>query len=258
MKNIKYQKIIIAIVVGTLIYPSITLAVWWNPASWFRKNTEPVEQPTVPVKPNNLPVEVKAKPTEKKIVEKKTPTKKLNNAEKKSTKETSTPTVPPVAITPAPLTFDVCKNLEGSQALAPDGMYVNNGICLSLINPQYITPIIDKTPPYLYLNKMMDYWYGQYYDKKENAFHGTLRLWISSSIFEDPEPSSGIVRIEYYLDGVLIGETDNPRMKAYGEYMTIGWDTTQHPDGKYNLTLKVYDKAGNIGTDSVSINIKNN
>ncbi|OGI80432.1 hypothetical protein A3D43_00145 [Candidatus Nomurabacteria bacterium RIFCSPHIGHO2_02_FULL_41_52] len=257
MENIKYQKIVIAIIVGILIYPSITLAVWWNPASWFRKNIKPVEQTTViQVKPNNLPIEVKQKPTEKKISEKKVPAPKVNNTEKKSTKEVAIP------ITPMAPVWDVCKNIEGIQTLAPDGMYVDIGICLSFLNSQYVTPTIipDKISPWVFLKKMTNYWVGRndYYDKKEDAFHGILRLWISSSIFEDPEPSSGIVKMEYYLDQTLIGVTNDPRMKAYGEYMTIAWDTTQHADGKYNLVLKVYDKAGNVGTDYISINIKNN
>jgi hypothetical protein len=35
MKNTKYQKIIIVAILGILIYPSIVMASWWNPLSWF-------------------------------------------------------------------------------------------------------------------------------------------------------------------------------------------------------------------------------
>jgi hypothetical protein len=67
MKNIKYQKIIMVAVIGILIYPSMVMAVWWNPFSWFKKKiTTPVAEQinvinnqTATIKDDNKKVEPK-------------------------------------------------------------------------------------------------------------------------------------------------------------------------------------------------------
>lgn len=185
----------------------------------------------------------------------------LGPSEKAEKEETGT------VIATKPL-FDVCKNIEGIQTLAPLGMYADNGNC-SMI---YITPIhtaqapADTQKPRVYLNKMMDSWNDKlrYYNTEDQAWHnregfkGTMGLWISGSMFEDPEPSSGIAKIEYYLDQTLIFSYSEPTTKAYGDNYTSPWDTTQYSDGTHTLTLKVYDKAGNVESQSREISIKNN
>src|SRR3989338_2049687 len=259
----------LSILLISLIFltPHIVSAVWWNPISWFRNNTNPVEQPAVQAKQNNLPAEVKAKSAEKKVVEKKTPAKKVNNVEKK---------------------FDICKNLDGIQAFVPTNMYVENGICSSLIvAPQYITtptlPISngtfyaqapdstlwfgkskeeaqkladehmiasDKTPPKVSLQRMIDSWLSNdWMIKNGGAIYGTMGLW--TSVYEDPQPSSGMVKLEYYIDGILFNS------RTFFNSTKINWDTTQYSDGTHELTVKAYDKAGNLGTGSVSVIIKN-
>lgn len=41
MKNIKPQKLILFLIMGILLYPSMVMAVWWNPFSWFKKKQIP-------------------------------------------------------------------------------------------------------------------------------------------------------------------------------------------------------------------------
>lgn len=117
--------------------------------------------------------------------------------------------------------------------------------------------ITDSLKPNIYLKRMTNYWYGfSRFDRKDNTYNGTLGLWLSA-VFEDPEPSSGMSRIEYYLDDVLIAASDNPSTKYCGEYCILPWDTTKHSNGQHTLKINVYDKAGNIGTESISMTIKN-
>lgn len=45
----KIYSFLVLIIVGTLILPSITMAVWWNPFTWFNKKIEPQPQPQVQI-----------------------------------------------------------------------------------------------------------------------------------------------------------------------------------------------------------------
>lgn len=68
MKPIK-QKVITFVLIGILIYPSITLASWWNPFTWFKKKSAvPVEQ-VVQAPVNPLVVEKKSNPVTPKTIE---------------------------------------------------------------------------------------------------------------------------------------------------------------------------------------------
>ena len=86
MKKVQLLPII---VLSFFIIPSIAMASWWNPFSWFKKNPQPVEQPTTQVQQNNLPA----------VVEKKITIPPVNNVGKKTTKKVSTPTILPVVNT---------------------------------------------------------------------------------------------------------------------------------------------------------------
>jgi hypothetical protein len=58
-------------------------------------------------------------------------------------------------------------------------------------------------------------------------------------------------RMELYVDGRLVGTwTNNGTQTWY-------WDSTQYSDGSYSVELKVYDKAGNMATETVMATICN-
>ncbi len=65
----------------------------------------------------------------------------------------------------------------------------------------------------------------------------------------DNVDGSGVQKVEFYKDGVLLG-TDN---EATGGW-TYDWLTTLSDDGSHSLTAKVYDKAGNT-KDSAAVTI---
>lgn len=135
----KYLLILFLIV---FIIPSIAFASWWNPFSWFNSwtfhKTETIPQEQVEIQKTS---EEKISELQKQVDDLKN--QKLNsdsppvvnNTQKKSTtKENNTNIVSSVKITPEVVTtaspvFDVCKNIEGVQSIAPDGMQANNGNC---------------------------------------------------------------------------------------------------------------------------------
>ena len=47
----KYLSILFLI---AFIIPSIAFASWWNPFTWFQKNTKPIEQSTAQVPQDNV------------------------------------------------------------------------------------------------------------------------------------------------------------------------------------------------------------
>ncbi|MEK7113442.1 MAG: hypothetical protein AAB873_01300 [Patescibacteria group bacterium] len=130
MKN--KLNIILSILVAFILIPQIALASWWNPFTWFNKNTKPAVEQTVQVQQNNVLVEDK-KLTEKKVSENKTLTKKVNNTDKKSKKEPNTPNIPQVVITSTPTVIDVCKNINGIQTnVSSDVRIIDDSICLPI------------------------------------------------------------------------------------------------------------------------------
>ena len=101
----KYQKIIIVIMIGIIIYPSMVIASWWNPFSWFKKhtNTPIIEQTSIVNNP------VITENSDKKISEKETikvTTKENKNTETKKKEETKiiTPINTPPKVIPAQIT----------------------------------------------------------------------------------------------------------------------------------------------------------
>lgn len=139
------KPIILIMLVSFLLVPTVALASWWNPFSWFKKSIKPVKQITVQVSQNNASVGIKQKPVEVKISDKQIPTPKVGDTQKKSTKGVSTPVVSPVVATPpTPQAFDVCKNIEGIQTFTPTGMYATNGNCVPVsttTQPQSTTDV---------------------------------------------------------------------------------------------------------------------
>ncbi|MCF7831377.1 MAG: hypothetical protein K9M36_00610 [Candidatus Pacebacteria bacterium] len=61
MKN-EYKKIILIVFLVVLIYPSITLAVWWNPFSWFKKDKKVSESK------HEVVIEAEVAPVESKVI----------------------------------------------------------------------------------------------------------------------------------------------------------------------------------------------
>jgi S1-C subfamily serine protease len=74
------KKYLLVLLLVIFIIPSIASASWWNPFSWFRKNTKPVEQPTVQVQQNNPPTKDTPKLIKNKVSEKKTASSISNTA----------------------------------------------------------------------------------------------------------------------------------------------------------------------------------
>jgi hypothetical protein len=62
---------------------------------------------------------------------------------------------------------------------------------------------------------------------------------------------NGIVdRVEFYSDGKLL-TTD-----LYAPY-DVGWNTTDWANGSHTLSVRAYDRAGNVGTSAITVNVNN-
>ena len=58
----------------------------------------------------------------------------------------------------------------------------------------------------------------------------------------------GVLKVEFYIDENKIGEDiESP--------YSYDWDTTQYTNGIHKITAKAYDKAGNIRSVSINVNI---
>lgn len=133
--------------------------------------------------------------------------------------------------------------IEETGAIAPT--IVNNNALLPTMNLIIEEPS-DTRAPVIYVKKMTDAWLGRF--SSNEKFKGTVGL---QAIYQDPLPSSGMIKVEFYLDGTLLGSnTTNLGPK-------IVWETTQFSNGLHTLTGKAYDKAGNIGTESTEVVIQN-
>jgi len=129
MKN----KYLLAFLFSFLFIPSIALASWWNPFSWFKKNPKPTIETTEKIKPKPSTIKVSEDTTATKATEKKVSNSKSNIVKEKSTKETVATSS--IVSSPVPPVLDICKNIEGIQSGAPDGMIANQGTYLpSTIN----------------------------------------------------------------------------------------------------------------------------
>ena len=62
--------------------------------------------------------------------------------------------------------------------------------------------------------------------------------------------ASGIMRVDFYYGSTFIAsDTASP--------FSVNWNTTGVSDGSYTLNAKAFDNAGNMGTASVSVTVKN-
>ena len=136
----------ILIIVSFLVLPSVTFASWWNPFSWgiFHKTQTSIVTPTTNTEPiktseekiNELQKQLndlkKQQPASPSTVANTTSKIVKNTSAQKTVPVAEVPVTLPVATTPPP--FDACKNIEGIQSVAPDGMYADNGICQSVSN----------------------------------------------------------------------------------------------------------------------------
>lgn len=146
------KKIFISATVMALIVPQIALASWWNPFSWSVWN---VFQKT-DTKSQVLEKHISEPQSKSNSVASSTTIVSLSELSKEATTSSSVKQKPtivdetklkPVAVQPkqsiqvaepstvqatsAPVIFDACKNIEGVQTLAPDGMYADSGNCFS-------------------------------------------------------------------------------------------------------------------------------
>lgn len=136
------KKYLLSLLLVVFIIPSIAFASWWNPFSWFTKQSQTV-QTTLPV---NGSIIINTDTKEQKTISASVNNKKkitTNNTEKKST-SVSTPVVSQIV---APPVYDVCKNIEGIQTIAPSGMYVDNGNCLPVVSNNTQQQTTNVPPP---------------------------------------------------------------------------------------------------------------
>jgi vacuolar-type H+-ATPase subunit I/STV1 len=129
------KKYIISLILIVLIIPSVALASWWNPLSWFNNWTFHKQEITQEIKEmSNQSIEpikketradnplVKDEKPKKEIVE---PQKQTNNNIVNT--KTETPLINNTNL------IDLCPNLGGIQSVIPLGkfIYKNNGECLT-------------------------------------------------------------------------------------------------------------------------------
>lgn len=73
---------------------------------------------------------------------------------------------------------------------------------------------------------------------------------LEQHIALDPQPSSGIVKLDVFIDDIL------KYPDSYGNGNgKIAVDLSELSDGEHSITVKAYDAAGNVGTGSVALEI---
>lgn len=154
----KYYKFLIILLVTSFIIPQVALASWWNPLSWniwdiFIKPKTAIQKPTTANPTTPIEVDIlycngskySKCPIGQNFV---CPTNgqdgfcdKGKSSEIKSPKIKEQPSPIPTNPTTNPgqtskttPVWDACKNIEGTQSLAPTGMYAENGSCFSISN----------------------------------------------------------------------------------------------------------------------------
>lgn len=142
------------------------------------------------------------------------------------------------------------KNIEQDAKLTEHDKQINE------LNNKINTPTPTPTPqvsppdtvaPIVSIQRQVSLLLGNdYMISNGGSLYGVIGL--SGDICE--ESPNALEKFEYYLDGNLIAT-------EYNLNGTIAWDTTKFEDGSHVLMAKVYDKAGNVGSDSATISIKN-
>lgn len=132
------KKYLLVLLLIVFIIPSVALASWWDPFSWFNgwnfNKTEittenPLQKITVPVTTttNDVPSKVTIPTVSTKqnnfpIAEKTIP-------QKNTTQPKQVPQVVPPVVTTPQQPIDICLNIEGIQTSVPAGMILQNGNC---------------------------------------------------------------------------------------------------------------------------------
>lgn len=69
---------------------------------------------------------------------------------------------------------------------------------------------------------------------------------VTATVTDD----TGVSKVEFYVDNTLQAtNTTTP--------YSFSWDTSKLTDGSHSISVKAYDPTGNIGMESISVNIKN-
>ncbi len=259
----------ILIISFVFLAPQVAMAVWWNPFTWFKKKPVPPPAEQIYVKPIEKqaaqpvvqPQEKKEVVVDNKLVAKKTvevSTSPKKEFEKEKVTAPATPVVleKPTEYAPLkpfipPTTGITPPETPVFYIQAPDGtMWSGYTKQEAQEKADQYMKSLDTKPPRVNVQKVTDRLlstFTQFFP--DNEFKGVVGLNLD---YEDPLPSSGMIKFEYYMDDVLFGSLTN---NLGGK---ITWDTTKYSDGTHTLTGKAYDKAGNVGIGSVEIEIKNN
>lgn len=127
------KKYLVVFLLVMLVTPTLVFASWWNPFTWFKRKPKlPAENVSIQTlnsndaQKQNITV-TNTKETRPPVKSKSTPSKEIVS-------------IQPTYTTPV---LDICKNIEGLQSRAPDGMHANEGICLQInpINNEQLTQI---------------------------------------------------------------------------------------------------------------------
>lgn len=101
------------------------------------------------------------------------------------------------------------------------------GIVLSLSNPATAQSGVDTTPPQIAIVSPTD----------QSSVSGRVAVHFTS--FD----AGGIEKFEFYVDGELRQTLLPSASKLY-----FMWNTAKEDRGIHDLSVKAYDKAGNVGT----------
>jgi len=80
--------------------------------------------------------------------------------------------------------------------------------------------------------------------KNGQVVSGTVKIQVKAT------DNVGVTKVKYYIDGKKVGENT----KSPYEY---SWDTTKYDNGNHTIQVKAYDKAGNVGSASMIVNVQN-
>jgi hypothetical protein len=73
----------------------------------------------------------------------------------------------------------------------------------------------------------------------------------NSTVFVNATDNTAVDHVDFYIDNQFVGS------KVAAPY-SWNWDTTTVGDGFHNLSAYAYDLAGNRGSSSITVNVKNN
>ena len=107
-------------------------------------------------------------------------------------------------------------------------LIVTSGLVITLLS------VIDNTPPTVAFANPMNY----------DICSGTITVIVDAT--DTGSIGAKVSKVEIYIDDVLLSSVNG-----------YSWDTTQHNDGQYSLSAKVFDKKGNTAENSINITVDN-